>query len=155
MDATGVAGLINVNQVEPQAARKTAAGEIETTRANETAPETAPSATARARMEVYTKMVLEGAGQLTADGQSAPGTLDNTAYKLIGQHPIFPFDKNFMDVFNEFVKRSVSGEVEITNKTLAPAKEQIEQVKANIGTEKPVSEEDPKETAPRDISDVI
>jgi len=156
MDSTGVAGLINVNQAEAQAVKKIVAREVEAAQKKTDAAGSAPSAAARVQMQTYTKIIMEGAEQGAPDAASVPNALDKTAYKLIGQHPLFPFDKNFMDVFKEFVKRTVSGEVEITNQTLAPVKEQIEQVKANIGTEKPAAvEETPKKTAPQDLSAVI
>ncbi|MFA6450644.1 MAG: hypothetical protein WCX65_14315 [bacterium] len=147
MDYTGVAqgvtGQSIVNQAETTFVKKSAPKEIETAPTSAPAQDVANAAGLSEKLKTYAILMSDSTeNDVLAQKNELPSPVAN----LIGQHPLYPFDRNFMDVTEEFAKRVVSGDVKVTPQMLEPVKTQIGQVKSEI-VEKAVDAEAATEAA--------
>ncbi len=88
------------------------------------------------------KAYIELADQLKASDSGSGGLTEpvveseSLVQNLIGTHPLYPFDQSVMDVYSEFAKRYVNGEVNITGEDFEQIKQQVEKLSVTLGTAK-------------------
>ena len=134
MDYSGVAGAGSaiVNQIDASVANKPAPKEVSNTPAAAPAQDTArPKRCARCPSPDERRVGKRFNRRRAAQAKTA-NAAQSQANNLLGQHPLFPFNNNFMDTFKEYVKKLESGDTGVTGSMLETVKSQIGQVKSAI-----------------------